>query len=236
MRPVNNPQLLERLLCETSFLTLFSFPARQHVQLFSFAAGEYIVREGVRPEYLFYLADGRAKLSLIHPNGKTSLIDFFSAPCFVGEMELIDAQLTPRAVRAIAPCLCLALPVASCQRLLLADTLFLRELCGFLGAKNNRNIIAFTKNQAFPLANRLAAFLLLAAGGGIYREKHTQAAEYLGVSYRHLLYTMAGFAQNGYIAKTRAGYILCGQEALWRLAHEVDPQSFALPRQSPLKK
>jgi len=39
--------------------------------------------------------------------------------------------------------------------------------------------------------NRLANFILLSADGEIYNRKHTEVAEYLGVSYRHLLHVFS---------------------------------------------
>ena len=90
--------------------------------------------------------------------------------------------------------------------------------------KNQRNIITASRNLSFPLSNRLAAFLLMAADHGIVREKHVSTAEYLGVSYRHLLYVLADFSKRGYIKKENGGYRITGREALLRLAKEMDPE------------
>ncbi len=68
------------------------------------------------------------------------LIDFFAAPCFIGEIELIDKDHEPRAVQAIEECWCLALPMKHYRPLLLNDTLFLRKLCVTLSHKNYRNM------------------------------------------------------------------------------------------------
>jgi CRP/FNR family putative post-exponential-phase nitrogen-starvation transcriptional regulator len=125
-------------------------------------------------------------------------------------------------------CWCLALPMKQYRPLLLEDATFLRHLCIALSRKNYRNIVSLTQNQSFPLINRLAAFILLTQNCDIYREKHTQAAEYMGVSYRHLLYVIAQFTHENVLIKQKAGFIIKNKKRLIDLALEMDPEnSFA---------
>ncbi|HFD3066607.1 TPA: transcriptional regulator YeiL, partial [Escherichia coli] len=105
------------------------------------------------------------------------------------------------------------------------DTLFLRKLCVTLSHKNYRNIVSLTQNQSFPLVNRLAAFILLSQEGDLYHEKHTQAAEYLGISYRHLLYVLAQFIHDGLLTKSKKGYLIKNRKQLSGLALEMDPEN-----------
>ncbi|WP_404856015.1 helix-turn-helix domain-containing protein, partial [Escherichia coli] len=94
-----------------------------------------------------------------------------------------------------------------------------------LSHKNYRNIVSLTQNQSFPLVNRLAAFILLSQEGDLYHEKHTQAAEYLGVSYRHLLYVLAQFIHDGLLIKSKKGYLIKNRKQLSGLALEMDPEN-----------
>ena len=223
MKECKNDLLKRQLMKSSGYLQQFSFDAACDTRLFHVEAGEYIMWEGERPEYLYYLAAGRAKLYVTMPNGRVSLIDFFTAPCFIGEMELVNEEYEARAVQAIEAGWCLALPMKQCRSLLLNDVLFLRGLCVLLSRKNYRNIVASTQNQAFPLANRLAAFILMTQNRGFYHEKHTQAAEYLGVSYRHLLYVFAQFTRDGFLKKQSRGYQIVNKGALDALAREMVP-------------
>ena len=52
----------------------------------------------------------------------------------------------------------------------------------------------------------------------MYRETHTEAAEFLGVTYRHLLYMLAEFVKRGYLKKTKQGYLIQDVSALRRTA------------------
>lgn len=223
MKEIKHDQQKQSLINNSNYIEQFSFDPIPHTRLFHFAAGDYIVKEGRQPSNLFYLAHGRAKLYATLANGRVSLIDFLDSPCFIGEIELIDETHIPRAVQAIETCWCLALPMKPFRTQLLNDVLFLRNLCTALSRKNYRNIVSSTQNQSFPLANRLAAFILLTQHEGLYQEKHTQAAEYMGVSYRHLLYVIAQFTRDGMLRKQKSGYIVHDKRALAALAHEMRP-------------
>ncbi|MBO0451866.1 transcriptional regulator YeiL [Candidatus Enterococcus murrayae] len=225
MKKLHNEQLKQQFIRSSGFLNQFSFDVSLDTQLFFFPANSYIVKENQPPTHLFYLVKGKAKLYDTLANGKLALIDFFSPPCFIGEMELVDENQTAFSVQAIDDCWCLALAQKDCQKRLLSDTLFLQKLCIYFAHKNYRNIKASTKNQGYPLSQRLASFILLTQNEGIYREKHTQVAEYLGVSYRHLLYVFAHFVEKGYIIKEKKHYLILDSEKLTQLAAEVKMRS-----------
>ena len=228
MKEINNDALKQQLIMASGYCDKFSADVIPHTHLFHILAGDYIVREGALPAYMFYLARGRTKLYVTLANGRISLVDFFNAPCFIGEIELLDETHASRAVQAIEACWCLALPVKTCRTLLLNDAQFLRHACLGLVKKNFRNIVTSTRNQAFPLVNRLAAFILLTQHDGVYKEKHTQVAEYLGVTYRHLLYVFAQFSAEGVLRKQQGGYAIGNRAALTALAEEMEPGA-ALP-------
>lgn len=225
MKEVLDTSLKQQLLEATGYSQNFSIDVVGNTKLFHVLAGDFIVKEGHPPSYLFYLAQGRAKLYSTLANGRVSLIDFFAAPCFIGEIELVDISHEARAVQAIEACWCLALSVKQYRAPLLNDATFLRNLCVALSKKNYRNIISLTQNQSFPLINRLAAFILLTQHCDMYREKHTYVAEYMGVSYRHLLYVIAQFTQDRILVKQKAGYIITNKRALTALALEMAPDS-----------
>lgn len=223
MKEIKNDVLKLQLINQSGYKERFSADVIADTRLFQVAAGGFIVEEGQSPMWLFYLVRGRAKLYATLPNGRVSLIDFFSAHCFIGEIELVDKNHEALAVQAIEACWCLALPIKQYRATLLNNVIFLRHLCLALSQKNYRNIISLTQNQSFPLNNRLAAFILLTQHSDLYHEKHTQTAEYMGVSYRHLLYVIAQFTQDGLLLKQKSGYLIKNRQALISMAKEMDP-------------
>ncbi|MBR1865869.1 MAG: transcriptional regulator YeiL [Lachnospiraceae bacterium] len=196
---------------------IFGLDVRPFTELHRFAAEEDILREGERPNYLYYLVSGRAKLYLTHDNGRITLINFLGAPCFLGEMELLDEEKYSDGVKAITECVCYAIRINECRERLLNDTEFLRYLCRFLSRKAVGNTANYSRNQSYPLKNRMASFILETAVNGMYRERHTEVAEYLGVTYRHLLYVIAELVQDGTLIKTESGYRIADLGKLKRL-------------------
>ena len=199
----------------------FSFDIAPYCSTAKFESGQSILEEGSGSVSLYFLSEGRAKLFLTHENGRTSLVSFLDAPCFIGEMEFLGAQQCTNGVTAITPCTCYRMDTAACHEQIMNDAKFLRQLCLFLSKKALRNTAVYSKSQAYPLENRLAAFIFTAATGGVYREKHTEAAEFLGVSYRHLLYVLADFVKKGILTKNKSGYLITDSQALHDLADSV---------------
>ncbi|MDO5345814.1 MAG: transcriptional regulator YeiL [Lachnospiraceae bacterium] len=197
-----------------AFTDIFEFDVSKYTCFMRFEPGEDILKEGDQPLYLYYLINGRAKLYLTHENGKATLINFLSAPCFIGEMELLDEKKRSDGVRAVSVCECYAVKVSECREKLLHDTKFLRYLCEFLSRKAVGNTSNYSRNQSYTLKSRLASFILETSVNGMYREQHTEVAEYLGVTYRHLLYVLAEFVKEGVLERTRSGYKIIDLERL----------------------
>ena len=68
--------------------------------------------------------------------------------------------------------------INECRENLLKDTKFLRYLCLFLSQKAIGNTFHYSKNQSYPLEICLANFILLTSCNQMYREKHTEVAEF----------------------------------------------------------
>ena len=197
----------------------FEFDIRPFTTIVTFESGEHLLEEGSVPEYLYYLIEGRAKLFLSHENGHISLINFLYAPCFIGEMELLGAQDTANGITAITKCTCYAIDIRACKEHLLNDRTFLRYLCVFLSKKAIGNTYNYSRNQSYPLKVCFADFILTTAQNNLYREKHTEAAEFLGVTYRHLLYILSDFVKQGILEKTKQGYVIKDEDFLYRCAN-----------------
>jgi len=201
--------------------SLFSFPITPFIQVSKFERGEFIFQEGSYPEYMYYLVEGKAKLFFTQKNGKVSLLNFLHPPTFMGEIELLNSERYTKGIQAITPVICLAIPIHACKDKLLSDATFLKHLCIFLSKKAMVYTSKIGQNQAYPLINRLAAFILLTADHDFYKEKHTEVCEYLGVSYRHLLHVLSQLCEEHIIEKQSRGYMIRNKGRLEELAKEV---------------
>lgn len=199
----------------------FSFDITPYLHVYEFDKGEFIFHEQSFPDYLFYMIEGKAKLYITHKNGKISLIDFLTSPTFMGEIELLNAERYSKGIQTVTKSICFAIPIRELKKQLLTDPIFLKMLCLFLSKKTTAMTAKYTQNQAYPLENRLASFILISSDQHFYKEKHTEVCEYLGVSYRHLLFVIAQFIEAGYLTKQNRGFALTNLKALQQLAAEI---------------
>ncbi|MCV9885551.1 transcriptional regulator YeiL [Metabacillus halosaccharovorans] len=208
----------QRYIKDHSINQLFSFPIEEFVEVHEYDRDEWIIQEGKRPLYLFYVIEGKAKIYVTHQNGKVSLINFINANDYIGEMELLNDVYYTKGIQASTQTICFAIPFHSCRVTLLEDVVFLRELTKFLSMKATNMAAKYSQSLSFPLENRLAEFILQTSDGGVYKEKHVTVCEFLGVSYRHLMHVVSQFSKKGYIQKEGRYYRIKQQSSLYELA------------------
>ncbi|MFS0673503.1 transcriptional regulator YeiL [Ornithinibacillus sp. 179-J 7C1 HS] len=201
---------------------LFSFSVEEYLEVHEYSRDDWIIQEGMRPNYLFYVVEGKAKIYITHQNGKVSLINFINKNEYIGEMELLHDVYYTKGIQATTRTICFALPIHYYRKQLLEDTKFLRELTKFLSVKATNMAAKYSQSLAFPLENRLADFILQTADNGVYREKHVEVCDYLGVSYRHLLYVLNQFCEKNYLEKVGRNYQVIAHDALFELGRVIE--------------
>lgn len=181
--------------------------------IFQFDSKEFIVRFDQKLDFLFLILSGKAKIYMVHENGKRSLLQFLEQGDLIGELSLLAVEDQVKDVIAIDSCVCFAIPFVQAKKELLENPVFLRQLSNFLGRKVLKRVDHFSQNQNYELKYRLAAYIKQTEVAGHYQEKHTETAEFLGVSYRHLTYTIDGFKKEGILTK-KQNYFLVNFEKL----------------------
>ncbi|MDO4500906.1 MAG: transcriptional regulator YeiL [Erysipelotrichaceae bacterium] len=190
MKEIKNKELIEKLINKSDFKSQFSYDISSCIRAYEYKSNEWIIRQDDPNEYLYFLVRGRVKLYLLLEDGKHSLLNYLSAPCFIGEVELFTNSTNTGGVKAFTDCVCFKIALKDIKEVLEKDVLFYKNLGKYLTEKYIASQRTYLKSINYPLKNRLAAFILLAERDGYYKEKHTEVAEFLGVSYRHLLYTI----------------------------------------------
>ncbi|WP_102273403.1 transcriptional regulator YeiL [Cytobacillus massiliigabonensis] len=215
----------KRLYLEyNSIAHLFSFQVEAFMEVHEYQRDEWIIQEGMRPDFLFYVMEGKAKIYVTHQNGKVSLINFINAHDYIGEMELLNDVYYTKGIQASTKTVCFAIPIHRYRTQLLDDAKFLRELTKFLSIKATHMAAKYSQSLAFPLENRLADFILQTADEGIYKEKHVTVCDYLGVSYRHLLHVLTQFCAKNYLKKDGRNYHIKQSHSLNELAEVLKNQ------------
>jgi CRP/FNR family transcriptional regulator, putaive post-exponential-phase nitrogen-starvation regulator len=211
----------QHYLDEHSIAHLFSFSIDESIQVRKYGRDEWIIEEGTRPDCLFYVIEGKAKIYITHQNGKVSLLNFVNADDFIGEMELINNVYYTKGIQTSTTVVCFALPFHFYRAKIVNDVKFLRELTKFLSLKSTHMAAKYSQRLAFPLENRLADFMMQTAHEGIYKEKHVTVCDFLGISYRHLLYVLAQFCNQGYLQKEGRHYRITNYARLYELSEAL---------------
>jgi len=170
--------------------------------------------------HLRFLVDGRAKITLVHEDGNQSIVHFVHPGEYIGELTFLEIEKEHKNVIAISECTFMSIDIKLANQKLKTDAAFLFQLCQFIGDKLLHRAHFNAKNQNYELRHRLAAYILTTHHHGLYTEKHTETAEYLCVSYRHLLHTFKEFIETGLITKTSSGYKI-DEAALTVLAKDI---------------
>lgn len=181
-----------------------------HLEVYE--ADESIISSNHELKTLHFLISGTAKITLIHENGKRSIVHFVESEEFIGELTLIGIEKEHKDVIALTKCVCLSVSISKHKEELLKDADFLLMLSQYIGSKMLKRTWFSTKLQNYEFRNILAAYILMTECDGLYKEKHTETSEFLGVSYRHLLHTLKEFREQGLVTKYKNAYTINVEE------------------------
>ena len=185
------------------------------VSVFHFKRNEYLFRQGDVCDHVFLVLEGRMKVFIGSPNGKTLLFCFYTKNGILGEAEFAaDEDITTTSVQAITDVFCIGIPRSRYQKYLKGNTVFMDRVSAALAGK----LFRCTRNSAvtilYSLEARLCAYISMTNEDGCFKEKMTEVAEMLGTSYRHLLRTLDKLCGQGILQKVQRGYIVLDKAAL----------------------
>ncbi|MEG0327697.1 MAG: transcriptional regulator YeiL [Erysipelothrix sp.] len=197
-----------------NFSKMFSTPKDIEFKIFTFNKDETIMSQTKDINMLYVIIDGKVKVSRILENGNRSIVHFAKPGDFIGELELLGVEDEPREVKAQTEVKCLGISVIKYQSYLLKDVVFLNYLSTYLALKLLDRTNRLGDGSNYQLIHRLSAFILEAQVNNVYKEKHTEVAEYLNVSYRHLTHTFKRLMDEKIIIKKQRSYVIINLERL----------------------
>lgn len=206
LKDVNRMKILEKI--QTIEKIMLENPAATaiHAEVVEFEPKEMVLNLGEDSEYLYFILQGRAKIYMVHENGKRSLLQFISTGDMIGELSLLEVEKQTKDIMAVDKLICLVIPLSMAKSVLLKDNQFMNYLSSYLAKKLLARVNHFTNGQNYELKYRLATYILKVEIDGMYIEKQTETAEFLGVSYRHLFHTLKQFQQLGLLIKEGKNY------------------------------
>ncbi|MBR5316206.1 MAG: transcriptional regulator YeiL [Firmicutes bacterium] len=222
---VKDPRKREQYMKKYPVHEYFSGKISQYLELHTFKEGEFICEERKAPDHLYFILEGKVKLSLIHQDGSVTLVQYYEPGDILGELELLGMRDQSQSIQAVGAVVCFALPIVQCKDILMSDVKFLQTLCRLVAGKMQRGVNKLVEMQSFSLENRLAAYLLQKeeeVGRGQWMQvKLTDLALYLGASYRHLSRVMKTFDEEGWIQKERTRIMVVQHSVLYTLAEQM---------------
>lgn len=171
-------------------------------------AKEAFFSQGDRADSIFYLQEGRAKLTVLSGNGKEATITLLSAGEFVGEECLAAmAGLRMATATAITACAALRIDKEEMVRIMHEEPAFSDRFLSFLLARSMRTQADLVDQLFNSSEKRLARILLLMAQFGkpgqpeslIPKISQEALAEMVGTTRSRVSYFMNRFRKLGFI-------------------------------------
>ena len=191
-----------------TLLKYYSKEDFENSYIIEFANNEFIQREGCDVHFLYFILKGKAKIFKNQANGKRIILQFLQEEDFIGDLTVIGAEKTAKDVLSAGGTICAAVPMDYAEKILAENKDFLKLIGRYIGEKLLIRMDSFVNNQTYELKYRLAKVMLSASTDNVYKENHSEIADYLGVSYRHLLHTIKKFKDEKMIYKKGKEYIL----------------------------
>ncbi len=223
---VNDPRKRERYMEKYPVHRYFTSDVSAELELHTFKKGEHLCEERKTPDHLYFILEGKVKLSLIHQDGNVTLVQYYEPGDILGELELLGMRQQSQTIEAVGAVTCMALSFETCKGIMLEDTKFLQSLCRLIAGKMQRSVSKLVGMQTYPLENRLASYFLqkedeVGYGQWMY-VKLTDLAQYLGASYRHLSRIIKDFDDAGWIEKERTKMRVLKRDGLYELARQME--------------
>ncbi len=198
-------------------LALEDFP---DARIQEYRRGEYLCRQGLPMRDLLFVVEGRVKVCAVTPEEKTLLFCYNGPGAMLGEVELMTGEAASSTLQAAGPVRCLAIPLDKYRQQLRGNPAFMERVALMLARIVARYSINDSFNILAPLETRLRAYIALNSPEGLFASRLTETAEYLGVSYRHLLRTMNELCAGGELEKTEGGYRISDPAAFARVLED----------------
>lgn len=184
-------------------------------ELVRFKKDEYLIREGVLSDYLYFLVKGEIKVFSYTVSDKVLCKGYFHTAQVLGEAATLWQKPAGSSVQALTECLCISINLIKHRDSLLNSVSFLQYTCKTLSTRLNHN---FCPSLLDPFEIRLADFILQHSPENIFSFSLTECAVILVTSYRHLLRVIKSFCESDILKKRKSDYIILDKDRLFKIS------------------
>lgn len=201
---------------------LFPEGLQHAMQLKAFRAGERLFSQGDKADTVYFLVEGKLKISMLSPEGKRLILAFKTPFDIVGDIEYIQHCPFINTVEAVMDTMVIRIPNGVLQTEMADNTAWLQFLLETITRKFEMKSRAMNFNLLYSVDVRVASYLLSMTPEKpvIDSTSLVDMADLIGTSYRHLNRVLQQLQRNGWIMKKRGTITLLDREALLRQASQ----------------
>ena len=201
MRIIPETPALARKVEAAGILARFTHWASYRRQYLAFRAGEQIVTAGDTVDGFYLLLAGRIRVYTLNPEGKllTLIVCRAGEPTLLGDVEYLTGQTSPNHVEAVEDAV--LLKVFYDRERMERDIALYHFLVRMLLLKMEMSSVESSRRMLYALPQRFAGYLLDMADGDRFTGSYTEAAGYLGCSYRQLMRIVSSFYRDGLLCR-----------------------------------
>ncbi|MEH6938061.1 cyclic nucleotide-binding domain-containing protein [Bacillus sp. JJ664] len=227
MRELANQDLLKQYVTQYKLDDIFENPIIQEMKLFQFDQGDLICSNGELLDRFYILVEGKLKISIFLPNGKSLLLRFNNPLALIGDVEFINNSEVRSNVEAVKSSILIGIHNKLLHETQSNNPDFLKFLLKNVSYKLYTFSNSSSLNLLFPVENRFASYLASTLlddadssfANEIKSSKLTEIAELLGTSYRHLNRVVNKFCKEEIIERKRGSLLVKNKEKLKLLSN-----------------
>lgn len=227
MKKLTNKDLLIYYVNKYSLHSYLNKNLLNALEIHTFNKNEFLCSLNDKLYYMYFLVDGKYKVTTLLSSGKSLLLCFNTPLSVMGDIEFIENPYADCNVQALETCICLALPSNSIKEYGYTDPIFLRFIISSLQKKLRRNSSYMSINILSPIENRFASYLVSSLPSNTSDEilididGINNLAELLGSSYRHLNRVIKNLSDLKIIEKNKNTIKILNLEKLRMLAQDI---------------
>ncbi len=172
-----------------------------------FLKGKNIFKTSEKISHCYLILSGMVKIYIDHENGRRSILDFVGKFDWLGELSLFCNENFIKENKVVEEAVCLEFDLEELKNFCKKDAQASFYFASYISNKLMVRSYRMSEYMNYSLEKRLASFILSYQQDGRYYISHTDVSEYMNTSYRHILFVMKKFCDDG-ILKKDDGYII----------------------------
>ncbi|MBQ9330998.1 MAG: Crp/Fnr family transcriptional regulator [Oscillibacter sp.] len=170
-----------------------------------YAAGQTVMVAGDEIRQVLILVEGVLQVYSISEKGKLGIVAHAVPPQLLGDIEYMQGLNALHSVQTETDAVLISFPIALVRQHLSHSIAFYRLICNNLIEKLYRTSGAYSRSLLYPAQNRFARYVLERMDDAhTVHLKSSEAAEFLGITPRHMSRIITAMEKGGILCRDRA--------------------------------